>query len=60
MSAMVVKQRFSIRCKEGEELGARYTAHGSEDFTADDYLQWQWYVDAAETINAQLAALSDP
>ena len=44
-----------------EELRARYIAHGSEDFEADDdYLQWQWYADAVETVNAQLAALSEP
>jgi hypothetical protein len=44
-----------------EDLGARYTAQGSEDFEADDdYLQWQWYADAVETINAQLAAISEP
>jgi hypothetical protein len=41
-----------------EELRARYTAHGSEDFTADDdYLEWQWYADAIETVNEQLAAI---
>jgi len=44
-----------------EELHARYTAQGSEDFEADDdYLQWQWYADAVETVSAQLAALSEP
>ncbi|MBC8265273.1 MAG: hypothetical protein H8E47_14265 [Anaerolineales bacterium] len=44
-----------------EDLRARYTAHGSEDFEADDdYLQWQWDADAIETINAQLAAISEP
>ena len=44
-----------------EELRKRYTAHGSEDFEADDgYLQWQWYADAVETVNAQLIALSEP
>jgi hypothetical protein len=44
-----------------EELHARYTAHGNEDFEADDdYLQWQWYADAVETVNAQLIALSEP
>ena len=44
-----------------EELHARYTAQGSEDFEADDdYLQWQWYADAVETVNAQLIALSEP
>jgi hypothetical protein len=43
-----------------EELRARYTAQGSEDSAADDdYLQWQWYADAIETVNAQLAALSE-
>jgi hypothetical protein len=43
-----------------EELRARYTVHGSEDFAADDdYLQWQWYADAVETVNAQLAALAE-
>lgn len=44
-----------------EELRARYTAQGSEDFAADDdYLQWQWYADAIETVKAQLAAISGP
>jgi hypothetical protein len=44
-----------------EELRARYTAQGSENFAADDdYLQWQWYTDTVETVNAQLAALSEP
>jgi hypothetical protein len=43
-----------------EELRTRYTAQGSEDFAADDdYLQWQWYADAVEIVNAQLAALSE-
>jgi len=42
-----------------EELRARYTAQGSEDFAADDdYLQWQWYTDAIETVKAQLVAIS--
>jgi len=42
-----------------EELRARYTAQGSEDFAADDdYLQWQWYADAIETVKTQLAAIS--
>lgn len=44
-----------------EELRAHYTAQGSEDFEADDdYLEWQWYADAVETVNAQLAVLSEP
>jgi hypothetical protein len=43
-----------------EELRARYTAQGSEDFAADDdYLEWQWYADAIETVKAQLAAVSE-
>ena len=44
-----------------EDLRARYMAQGSEEFEADDdYLQWQWYADAVETVNAQLAAISEP
>jgi hypothetical protein len=44
-----------------EDLRSRYTAQGSEDFEVDDdYLQWQWYADAVEAINAQLAAISEP
>ncbi len=44
-----------------EDLRARYTAHGSEDFEADDdYLQWQWYADAVETVSAKLVAISEP
>jgi len=43
-----------------EELRTRYTVFGDEDFAADDdYLQWQWYADAAETVKTQLAALSE-
>lgn len=43
-----------------EELRARYTAQGSEDFEADDdYLQWQWYTDAIKTVEAQLTAISE-
>ena len=44
-----------------EDLRARYIAQGSEDFEADDdYLQWQWYADAVEAINTQLAVISEP
>jgi len=44
-----------------EDLRARYKAQGSEDFAADDdYLQWKWYADAIEMVNAQLAAVSEP
>jgi hypothetical protein len=43
-----------------EDLRARYTAQDSEDFAADDdYLQWQWYADAIEAVNAQLATVSE-
>jgi len=43
-----------------EELRACYTAQDSEDFAADDdYLQWQWYADAIETVQAQLSAVSE-
>ena len=42
-----------------EELRARYTAQGSEDFAADDdCLQWQWYADAIKMVNAQLSAIA--
>jgi len=42
-----------------EALRARYLAHDSEDFMADDdYLQWQWYADAAQAIEAQLTTLA--
>ena len=43
-----------------DDMRARYTSEGSEDFEADDdYLQWQWYADAIEIINAQLATISE-
>ncbi len=43
-----------------EEMRQRYTALGSEDFDVDDdYVQWQWYADAIEAINAQLAVLAE-
>jgi hypothetical protein len=42
-----------------EEMRSRYEMQGQEDFEADDdYLEWQWYTDAAETVQAQLAALA--
>ncbi len=42
------------------EMRQRYMARGSEDFdTDDDYVQWQWYVDAIKTIDAQLAVLAE-
>ena len=63
----LARYQAAIRELEGEwgctleDLRARYTAQGSEDFAADDdYLQWQWYADAVETVNAQLTAISEP
>jgi hypothetical protein len=42
-----------------EELRTRYEEHHVEDFEVDDdYLQWQWYKDAIEIVEAQLAAIS--
>lgn len=41
------------------DLRARYLAHAQEDFAADDdYLQWQWYADAAQAVESQLATLA--
>ena len=43
-----------------EELRERYLAQGHEDFDLDDdYLTWQWYADATETIDEQLAVLAE-
>jgi hypothetical protein len=43
-----------------EELRSRYEAQNTEDFEADDdYLQWRWYLEALETVEAQLAAISE-
>ncbi len=43
-----------------EELQERYSAQGSENFASDDdYLEWQWYVDAMEAVKAQLAVISE-
>ncbi len=42
-----------------DEMHTRYTAQAIEDFDADDdYLQWQWYADSINTINAQLSVLA--
>ena len=42
-----------------EEMRARYTAQGSEDFAADDdYVQWQWYSDALEIVKNQLDVIT--
>jgi len=41
------------------DLRARYLARAQEDFAADDdYLQWQWYADAAQAAESQLATLA--
>jgi len=40
-------------------MRARYTVEGQEDFeTDDDYVQWQWYMDALSALDAQIAAIS--
>ena len=42
-----------------EGLRTRYLTHDAEDFTADDdYVQWQWNADAAQTVETQLTALT--
>lgn len=42
-----------------KDMRERYTAVGAENFLADDdYIQWQWYTDAIESVNAQLEAVS--
>ncbi len=44
-----------------EEMRQRYTARDSEDIeTDDDYVQWQWFADAINMIDAQLAVLAKP
>ncbi len=43
------------------ELRERYETRNQEDFAADDnYLEWQWYSDAIEMVEAQLAVVSAP
>lgn len=45
-------------CSLGE-LRARYLVCGNEDFAADDdYVEWQWYADAVQMVEAQLITLS--
>ena len=42
-----------------DEMRARYNLENQEDFTTDDdYLDWQWYIDAANTVQGQLSALA--
>lgn len=41
------------------DMRARYVLEGQEDFEADDdYVQWQWYLDALTALDAQIAAIS--
>ena len=41
-----------------EEMRSRYEMQGQENFEADDeYLEWQWYADAVEIVQAQLATI---
>ena len=40
-------------------MRVRYNMENQEDFaTDDDYLDWQWYIDAAQTVQGQLSALA--
>ena len=42
-----------------DEMRERYNLENQEDFaTDDDYLDWQWYIDAAKTVQSQLSALA--
>ncbi|MBU0511868.1 MAG: hypothetical protein KKD28_11765 [Chloroflexi bacterium] len=42
-----------------DDMRARYTAEGDEDFAADDdFLEWQWYADAMRIVENQLAVLA--
>ncbi len=42
-----------------DDMRARYTAEGDEDFAADDdFLEWQWYADAMKIVENQLAAIA--
>lgn len=41
------------------QMQKKYQQEGTEDFAADDdYMQWQWYVDAVAAINSQLQVLT--
>ncbi len=42
-----------------DEMRMRYETSGQETFTQDDdYLEWQWYADAVETVQAQLDSIA--
>jgi len=61
------RARYEVRIQSLEakwgcsiaEMRARYTLEGQEDFEADDdYVQWQWYLDALSALDAQIAAIT--
>lgn len=42
-----------------ENMQQKYQMVGQEDSEVDDaYLDWQWYADALDTVQAQLAAIA--
>lgn len=42
------------------EMKMKYEVRGKENAETDDsYLDWQWYSDAIETVNAQLATINN-
>jgi hypothetical protein len=56
-----IRQIESLRGEHLAELRAHYVAKNREDFAADEaYLDWQWYQDAIEAVETQLAILSAP
>ena len=58
---VIIQQIESRQEKDFEDLHRSYEAQGSENWVADDdYLTWQWYRDAIESVKAQLATLSLP
>ena len=41
------------------QMQQKYHQEGTEDFGVDDdYMQWQWYVDATKAIDSQLKILT--
>ncbi len=56
-----IRQIENLRGANLAELRSQYMAENREDFATDDaYLDWQWYHDAIETVEAQLAVISAP
>jgi hypothetical protein len=42
-----------------DEMEVRYKMEGQETFEVDDdYLDWRWYADAADIVQAQLMAIA--